>query len=216
MNYEGIDVKWKGHDCFRLEKDGIIIYFDPFQLIDSPNDASVIFITHDHFDHCSVEDVKKVINPNTVVIATADCQSKLSGLRFKELIPVQPNQSYNSGISFSTFPSYNVNKFRSPGNVFHPRDGNVGYVIILDNKRILHAGDSDNTDELRQQDNVDIAFVPVSGTYVMTAEEAAKCVNEMKPKLAIPMHYGAIVGTVDDANKFKDLVNIPVEILEKE
>ncbi|RLG02733.1 MAG: MBL fold metallo-hydrolase, partial [Thaumarchaeota archaeon] len=120
------------------------------------------------------------------------------------------------GAKIEAVPAYNVNKFRSPGVVYHPKEeGSVGYVIELDGVRIYHAGDTDFIPEMRNLE-VDVALIPVSGTFVMTAEEAAEAVNTFKPKVAIPMHYGAIVGDKSDAERFKKLAEVDVVILEKE
>jgi L-ascorbate metabolism protein UlaG (beta-lactamase superfamily) len=121
-------------------------------------------------------------------------------------------------VTIETIPAYNINKFREPGKVFHPKaDGRVGYIVTLDGVRFFHAGDTDATPEMKSL-SVDVAFVPVSGTYVMTAEEAASAIRAMKVKVAIPMHWGSIVGSKADAEKFKSLVgnHCSVKILEKE
>jgi L-ascorbate metabolism protein UlaG (beta-lactamase superfamily) len=120
------------------------------------------------------------------------------------------------GVSVEAVPAYNTNKFRTPGKVYHPKEeGRIGYIITMNGVRIYHAGDTDHIPEMKNI-KVDIALLPVSGTYVMTADEAAKAVAEIKPKIAIPMHYGAIVGDVNDAQKFQKLATCKVTILEKE
>ncbi|MBD3319425.1 MBL fold metallo-hydrolase [Candidatus Woesearchaeota archaeon] len=218
MNIKGLEIHWKGHDCFSIKTSKGIIYIDPFELKETTHDADYIFITHEHFDHCHPESIGKIIKEDTIIIATPDCQSKLSSFRFKALHPVEPNKNYTIGeLNIETVPSYNTNKFRSPGQPFHPKeDGKVGYLITIDNKRLYHAGDTDHIAEMKDLHNIDIAFVPVSGTYVMTAQEAAEAVNNFRPALAIPMHYGSIVGSKADAETFKNASHVPVQILEKE
>ncbi len=216
MNIDGREIKWKVHDCFRLEANGKVIYFDPFELTEAKNDADYVFITHEHHDHCSPEDLRRVINENTVIITTLDCQSKISSLTFKNIVVVEAKgEKMVDDINVETIPAYNVNKFRSPGVPYHPQDGKVGYIITFAGKRIYHAGDTDNIPDMNHLKEIDIAFMPVSGTYVMTPGEAAGAVNMFKPKLAIPMHYGAIVGSEADAEKFKMLSDVPVEIMQK-
>jgi L-ascorbate metabolism protein UlaG (beta-lactamase superfamily) len=125
---------------------------------------------------------------------------------------MQPGKTVTMGnIGVEAVPAYNTNKR------FHPKDNEwVGYVISINSKRIYHSGDTDFIPEMANLHKIDVALMAVSGTYVMTAEEAAKAVDTFKPKLAIPMHYGAIVGSASDAEEFKRLSKVPVEILKKE
>src|SRR3989338_4038147 len=118
------------------------------------------------------------------------------------------------GITIETIPAYNINKFRAPNMPFHPKqDGRVGFIITVNGKRIYHAGDTDCIPEMQQLKNIDIALLPVSGTYVMTPEEAVQAVKIIKPKIAIPMHYAAVVGNDTDAEKFKILATPFCQIL---
>lgn len=218
MIIENIDIHWLGHDGFKIKADNKIIYIDPFKIKQQNEKADFLFITHEHFDHCSIEDIEKVLKEDTKIIAPAECQSVILRLKIKNHIQiVEPNKRYKvKDLEFYTTPAYNINKFRSPGAVYHPKiDEKVGYVINLAGKNILHTGDSDAIQELLELKNIDIALVPVSGTYVMTPEEAANLVNIIKPKYVIPMHYGEIVGTIENAKKFKELCKSNVIILEK-
>ncbi len=210
QNIEGVDIQWLGHSTFKIISDKII-YFDPFQLKTSFNDADIIFITHEHYDHCSLQDIERLIKPETVIVTIAECQSKISKISDKvsNIILMEPNQEKKvDGINVKTILSYNINKFRSPGLVFHPKeDGRVGFIINVNGKNVYHAGDTDFIPEIKKLSNIDIALVPVSGTYVMTAEEAAQAVDSFNPKVAVPMHYGSgVAGTEEDAVKFKSLV----------
>ena len=203
-------IEWLGHASFRISNNKII-YIDPFQLKSPEADADIIFITHEHFDHCSIDDIAKLVTPNTIIVTVPDCQSKLSSLQFKKFVLVEPDKVCDvEGIKVETVSAYNTNK------KFHPKDNNwVGFIITVDGKRIYHAGDTDYIPEMNELKDIDFALVPVSGTYVMTAEEAANAVNKFKPKVAIPMHYGSIVGEESDAEKFKELAECEVRILEK-
>ena len=217
MAYEsdGLKVEWLGHAAFRLEGERKVVYIDPFQLGEaaSSKKADVILITHEHYDHCSRQDVAKIINSDTIVATVADCQSKLSGLGFKDMVLVEPNNSYNvGGLTVATVPAYNINKS------FHPKNNSwVGFVVSIAGKRVYHAGDSDFVPEMRNLKNIDIALLPVGGTYTMNASEAAQAVNSFKPKVAVPMHYGSIQGTAgsEAAENFKKQAKIEVVILEK-
>lgn len=216
MLIDNISIDWLGHDCFRIVDGNNVIYTDPFN-ISTQKKADFIFVTHEHFDHCSLDDIKKIATIDTTIITIPECQSKISRLNFKKFVLVEPNKKYSvDGINFCTIPAYNIDKFRSPNVPFHPKqDCHVGFVISVSGKNIYHSGDTDAIPEMLQLKNIDVALVPVSGTYTMTAEEAANAVNIFQPKLAIPMHYASIVGTVNDAETFKKLARVPVEILKK-
>ena len=165
-------IKWLGHDAFRLEGQ-VVVYTDPFQLDGEQVEADLVLITHSHFDHCSPDDVAKVQGPDTVIITTSDCASKLSG----DVRTVKPGDSLEvKGVKVEAVRAYNTNK------KFHPRENDwVGYVITFEGIRIYHAGDTDRIPEMREID-CQIALLPVSGTYVMTAE--------------------GVVGTIEDAKRF--------------
>lgn len=202
---ENIEVLYHSSIKFNLEK---VIYFDPFKISKNYNDADLIFITHDHYDHFSEEDILKVKNDKTKIIVTTDLKSKSLNLGFFEenIITVIPNQEFSiDNIKVTTIPAYNLNK------KFHLKENNwVGYVIEVEGIKYYIAGDTDITDE-NMNVKCDVAFVPVGGTYTMTYDEAAYLVNKIIPRIAIPIHYGGIVGTMEDAKKFVELLNDNIE-----
>lgn len=203
------NIHWLGHDSFRIQGDGLVIYFDPYQIKGGPK-ADLILITHDHSDHCSPQDVAKLQQKDTVIVTIAAAAKKLQG----DIRIVKPNEKLTvKGIEIETVPAYNVNKFRSPGIPFHPRQaGHVGYIITVGGQRIYHTGDSDHIPEMSHI-QVDIALLPVSGTYVMTAEEAARAAADIQARLVIPMHVGAGIGSMDDTKTLEKLSPVPVKIL---
>ena len=215
-NYKGVKITWLGHDGFRIQ-DGQTIYVDPFQIGTNPPRADVILVSHEHFDHCSPDDLKKIVGPNTVIVAHQQSRAELSKLKAKEVRIVKPGDKIKVGkLEVEAVPAYNLNKFREPGKVFHPKeDGKLGFILTINGVRVYHAGDTDHIPEMKAT-RPEIAFLPVSGTYVMTAQEAAEAVSSINPKVVIPMHFGAIVGEPKDAETFKKLVTCQVEILEKE
>lgn len=202
-------IHWLGHDSFRIDGEGTVIYLDPFQLKDGPK-ADLILITHDHMDHCSPIDVGKIQKSDTLIVTVAQAAAKLTG----QVKVVKPGEELTvKGISIRTLPAYNVNKFRSPGVPFHPKEsGYVGFLLKVKGKTIYHAGDSDFIPEMKGL-APDVALLPVSGIYVMTWEEAVEAANAIKPQVAVPMHVGGPVGLLSSADRFKEKAGVPVLIL---
>jgi L-ascorbate metabolism protein UlaG (beta-lactamase superfamily) len=201
------------HDTFRIQGSKVI-YTDPFQ-VTKADEADIVLISHEHFDHLSLEDLQKVTTPRTTLVASASCKGGLKQVKAKETKFLEPGGKLTiGGVEIEAVPAYNLNKFRAPGQVFHPKgDKKLGFVIQMDGTRVYFAGDTDFIPEMKSI-QCDIALLPVSGTYVMTAEEAAAAVEAIKPKIAVPMHYAAIVGSDSDAQLFKSLVkNCQVEIV---
>lgn len=191
------------HSSIKINKEKVI-YIDPFKIEKNYNDADIVFITHDHYDHYSEEDIDKVINKNTIIIIPEELLTKLlrKGINKNAIITVEPNEKYMvQGIKFETIPAYNTNK------TFHPKEnGWVGYIIEIKGVRYYIAGDTDITEENRRV-KCDVAFVPVGGTYTTDFKEAAQLINEIQPKIAVPIHYGSVVGTKQDATDFIKLLN---------
>ena len=214
--YKGVKITWLGHDGFRIQN-GQVVYIDPFQIESGDPKADLLLISHEHFDHCNPDDLKKVVTPNTVVVAHAQSKDELSKVKVKEVKIIKPGDKIKIGdVNVEAVPAYNVNKFREPGKAFHPKeDGKLGFVVTVKGVRIYHTGDSDHIPEMRGL-RPDIALIPVSGTYVMTSQEAVEAVASIDPKVAIPMHYGAIVGDQKDADAFKKQVKCEVQVLVKE
>jgi L-ascorbate metabolism protein UlaG (beta-lactamase superfamily) len=195
-------IHWLGHDGFRIDS-GKVIYFDPFQ-IKSAVPADIIFISHDHFDHCSEEDIKKIQTKDTVIVTDAITAQKLKG----SIRVVKPGDKLTvENVAIEVVPSYNTNK------TFHPKAaGMLGFIVTVEGVRVYHAGDTDFIPEMNSI-KTDIALLPVSGTYVMTAEEAVQAALAIKPAIAIPMHFNAIVGSEKDAALFKEKLQGKVEVV---
>ena len=201
------NIFWLGHDSFRLTGEKVV-YIDPWKLADGAEKADVVLVTHDHRDHYSKDDIAKISKADTVVVAPPAVAQKFGG----QVTLAKPGDTFDAnGVQIDVVPAYNPNK------PYHPKaSGYVGYIVTLNGKRIYHTGDTDLISEMTKI-QCDIALLPVSGKYVMTALEAAEAANTLKPALAIPMHYGDpdVVGTRTDAEEFKRLAQVPVEILEK-
>ncbi len=202
---------WLGHDSFRL--DGPTrIYFDPYKLSGHQPAAGLVLVSHEHYDHCSPKDVKKVRDPKTIVIAGGAASKKLRRAR-----AIKPGERLSAaGVEIEAVPAYNVNKFRSPGEPFHPKEADhVGFVVTVGQTRLYFAGDTDHTPEMADVE-CDVALLPVSGTYVMTVEEAVAAAQTIEPQVAVPMHFGSGIGTADDGQHFAELYNGEVALLEAE
>lgn len=209
MLIEGLDITRPAHACIKIiSQTKRVFYFDPFQ-ISHGEKADYIFITHEHYDHCSIADIRKIIKPETIIVTVPDCQSKIAGLPVKEVKLVKPGDQFKlPHCDVMVVPAYNVNKR------FHLKENQwVGFIVRIDSKVMYHMGDTDIIPEMKSLSGIDIAFVPVSGMYVMSPQEAAQIINFLKPKIAIPIHYGAVIGTNEDAEKFRSLVSGTVILL---
>ena len=195
-------IEWLGHATVLIRGDKNVMV-DPWKL-KKAEPADLVLVTHDHYDHCSPEDVAKVRGPHTAVVAPPDAAAKL-GPAVQSISPGRVMEI--AGVTVEATAAYNLKK------QFHPKaNGWVGFVITLGGERIYIAGDTDRTPEM-DAIRADVVLMPVGGTYTMTAEEAAEAVNKINPRLAIPIHFGDIVGTAADAQRFMSLCSVPVKIL---
>jgi len=204
MQIGNVEIKWLGHSGF-LIRNSIFIYIDPYNIKDGLEKADIILITHNHYDHCSVADISKIIKEGTKIILTADCQSKIT--KFDTPIQmeiIEPGQELAFGdLKISAIPAYNLDK------AFHPKEEQgVGYVVKNNDVIIYHAGDTDFIPDMQkltgyaQPGKEFIALLPIGGRFTMTVDEAVEAAKLIKPNIAIPMHYGSIVGSDDDAKEF--------------
>ena len=196
------------HSSIRIDKN-VVMYFDPYKIKNEEHDADIIFCTHTHYDHFSEEDILKVMNERTIFVVPEDGYVNVMKLGFSEekIRLVEPNNSYEIlGIKFDTVPAYNIEK------QYHPKEnGWVGYILEIDGIHYYIAGDTDLTPEAKSV-SCDVAFVPIGGRFTMNAKEAASLINTIEPQIAIPTHYGDIVGTHDDAELFKKLVKDTIDV----
>ena len=190
-------ITWFGHASFMIESDGKRIYIDPYIIPDNAEKADFILISHEHYDHCDPKNVEKLSKAETKILTTEAAGKRLKGN--VGVLKAGDTLSLNS-IKVIAVEAYNPEKH------FHPKGTGIGFIIEVENKRIYFCGDTDFIPEMYSLDNIDLALLAVGGTYTMNYEEAAKAVKAIKPKIAIPMHYGKIVGSVEDAIKFKELV----------
>jgi L-ascorbate metabolism protein UlaG (beta-lactamase superfamily) len=205
-------VEWLGHSGFRIRVGRGSIYIDPYRVDGGPQ-ADAILITHGHYDHFSPQDVERLSGPETTVVAPAPVAERLSG----RVRSIAPGEVLEIGpVDVRAIAAYNTSKRDPAGDPFHPREaGWVGYELRVGGERLYHSGDTDVVPEMDQVAGVDVALLAVSGVYVMTPGEAAEAARRIQPGLAVPMHWGAHIGTRADAEAFAERAPVEVRILDK-
>ncbi len=219
FSYKDVKIRWLGHDAFVVLGKTQNIYFDPYELKNSlyPK-ADIIITSHEHFDHCNPDSINIISNQDSTLIGPKICQNTLNK-EIKEKSKVKelnPGDTLTiEGIKISAIPAYNIHRFRTPGNPFHPKNaGHIGTIVEIDGVTIYHAGDTDQIPEMKNVD-VDIALLPVSGTYVMDVDECVQAARDIKAKVIIPMHVGRGIGKLEYTQELKDkLPNHQVIVLE--
>jgi len=199
-------IHWLGHATVRLDFDKVI-YVDPWQIREGAPKADIVLITHEHYDHFSKPDIDKIRKDSTSVVTIASVAAGLKG----DVHVIKPGDTITvQGIGIQAVPAYNI------GKQFHPKSaGHVGFIIQTGGHAVYIAGDSDLTPEMKAV-RADVVLLPVGGKYTMTADEAAQAVNAIQPQLAIPLHYGTIIGSRADAERFRSLCKVPTQILQPE
>jgi L-ascorbate metabolism protein UlaG (beta-lactamase superfamily) len=209
-------LEWLGHASFRIRLGRATIYIDPYRVAGSAPPADLILITHGHYDHFSPQDVERLSGKDTWLVGPAAVAERVSG----QVHRIGPGEALDDelvrGIHISAVAAYNTSKRDAEGNPFHPRDaGWVGYQLNVRGERLYHSGDTDVIPEMDSVTGVDVALLPVSGVYVMTAQEAAEAARRIQPRVAVPMHWGSHIGTVHDARTFAAEAPVQVQIMEK-
>jgi L-ascorbate metabolism protein UlaG (beta-lactamase superfamily) len=196
-----MEIIWVGHASFEIKVGGKVIYIDPY-FGEYKDMADIILISHGHYDHSSMEKIGSVSGDNTVVLTVSEVALKIHGA-----IVMSPGQIKDvAGVKVQAVDAYNV------GKSFHPKGSGLGFVVMAEGKSVYFSGDTDRIPEMKKV-KADVVLVPVGGTYTMNANEAAMAVLDIKPKVAIPMHFGSgIVGTMDDAELFKEKVEAESDV----
>ena len=205
------NIRVNAHSSIRIEAAGKVIYLDPFRLEEEVHDADLIFVTHDHYDHFSPEDIGKTVKPQTVFVMPKSTREAAGAvIEGHPVVTAEPGENgIADGIFFEAVPAYN------PRKLFHPKkNGWVGYVLTLEGLRVYFAGDTDATAEAAAV-RCDIALLPIGGKYTMDAREAAALAEQLRPKAVIPVHYGSIVGKADDFRTFTEALDPTIRVVKK-
>lgn len=178
-----------------------VVYFDPFNIKEKYHDADYIFITHDHYDHYDLESILNVKKEDTKIIVPECLKDQ------DNYMVVEPNREYTiDNIKFETIRAYNTNK------QFHPKEKKyIGYNICLDREYYYIMGDTNRTLETDMV-KTNYCFVPIGGTYTMNVSEAIDYINELKPKVAIPIHYGTVTGSKELGKEFRKSINEEIQV----
>ncbi len=200
-----VEIEWINHASFRIASGDTVAYIDPWKLPDAPHDADVVFVSHSHHDHCSPEDVQKVSREDTIVIAPGDTAPKLHPAN-----SIEPGEKVTiKDLTVEAVRAYNVDK------QFHPKGNNwCGAIFTIDQKRIYYAGDTDLIEEMSDLKDIDLAMLPIGGTYTLDASQAVEACEVIGCKAAIPYHWGDIVGSLSDAQSFSDSAPCQVHLLQ--
>ena len=198
------EIKWISHASFRIACPACVLYIDPWKLQDTPHDADIVFVSHSHHDHYSAPDIEKVSKDDTAIVAPTEIITELHAAN-----AVNPGEGITiKDITIEAVAAYNIQK------AFHPKENHwCGAVFTIEAKRIYYAGDTDLIPEMSDLRDVDMALLPVGGTYTLDAASAADACRLIGCKAAIPYHWGDIVGSADDAQRFASAASCKVHLL---
>jgi len=181
-----------GHGTLMLEYNGLTIHVDPVSReADYKNlpDADLILVTHEHGDHLDPAAIKQLLKDGTQVIMTQACKNNLEDSQ-SAIVTNNGDVKTVKSITIEAIPAYNIEHQRPDGEPFHPKGQGNGYILTFGNVRVLVAGDTENTPEIKSLKNIDVAFLPMNLPYTMTPEMVADAVRAFRPKILYPYHYG--------------------------
>lgn len=203
-----VDIYWLGHASVKLvDSDGFTVYIDPWSEVMEEtfeDKADIIISTHDHQDHFDIRAIQQIKKRDTILVCVEESEQDIPEDISHDIL--KPNRRVKShGKEIRGVPAYNVDKFRSPDVPYHPEGEGVGVIFELDGTRFYHAGDTDLIPEMDdfREENIDVAFLPVGGTYTMDQEEAIEAIKAIRPGKVVPIHYGYMEETTLDADKFE-------------
>jgi len=209
-------LEWLGHSGFRIRVGKAVVYIDPYRVPDGSPPADLILITHGHYDHFSPQDVERLSGKGTWLVGPAAVAERVNG-RVHSIAPGEAiDDELVRGLHVGAVAAYNTSKRDGDGKPFHPPEaGWVGYDLGVRGERLYHSGDTDVIPEMDSVTGVDVALLPVSGVYVMTAQEAAEAARRIQPRVAVPMHWGEQIGSEEDARLFAERAPVEVRIMQR-
>ena len=213
--YDGATITALGHAGFRVEytEQSFSFAFDPYDVREC-EPVDFVFVSHPHFDHCDPVAIRKILKPNGKAIAPNSCEKELAEFVSQLELVADKEKRESTFFKYWMIPAYNIDKYRTPSEVFHPKEsGFVGWIVEVGSTRYYHAGDTDFTPEMEALKKIDCAFLPISGTFVMTLEEALKAAEILEPDVVVPMHYGKLLGSVSEAHRFQNLLKDKVKVM---
>jgi L-ascorbate metabolism protein UlaG (beta-lactamase superfamily) len=184
-----LEITFLGHGSLMMSFGGKTIHIDPYGEIADYGalpKADLVLVTHEHSDHLDPKALKAILKPDTVVVGSRSCATKLPGA----VIMANGDKRTVLGLAIEAVPAYNVAHKRPDGNPFHPRGAGNGYIVTFGDKRVYIAGDTENTPEMKALRGIDIAFLPMNLPYTMTPEQVADAARGFRPKILYPYHYG--------------------------
>jgi L-ascorbate metabolism protein UlaG (beta-lactamase superfamily) len=208
------EVVWLGHSGFRIGVGRASIYIDPYRIPSDEPKADLILITHQHYDHFSIQDLERVRKADTRVLGPPAVAERLEG-NVQSVTAGEVVETDIYAVDVRAVPAYNTSKRDGEGRPFHPREaGCLGYEVNVRGERLYHAGDTDVIPEMDWVVGVDVALLPVSGIHVMTPLEAAEAARRIQPTVAVPMHWGGHIGSEKDAQTFANAAPVDVVIMQ--
>jgi len=184
-----VAITFIGHGSLMMEFKGKIIHVDPFgELADYSQlpKADIVLVTHEHGDHLDLKALKNVRTEKTVIVLTELCAAQV-----KDGIVMHNGETRGmGGLTVNAVPAYNIVNKRADGSPFHPKGAGNGYIITFGDTRIYIAGDTENIPEMKDLQNVSIAFLPMNLPYTMTPEMVADAVRAFHPRILYPYHFG--------------------------
>ena len=209
----GIEIEWVGHSTVALYGDKVI-YIDPFGEVLKGGEpaADIIVSSHAHRDHFDVDAINNLSGANTSLIAKSG--SDFSGIKCDKVKELEIGESHViDEVEIRAVPAFNTHRFRSEGVPFHSEGFGMGILIRVGNVKVYYAGDSDFIEPMNalKEEGVDVAILPIGGTYTMDVDEAVESVKAIQPKVAIPVHYNHIKGTEADPQAFKEKVELKTQ-----
>ena len=176
------------HGTLMFDFNDLVIHIDPvsgYADYTKLPDADVLLITHHHGDHLDPRAIDAIKKKDTDIFCSESCLDQVEG-------KVMKNGDITSarGIKIEAVPAYNIVHKRNNGEPYHPKGVGNGYVLTFGNTRVYIGGDTENIPEMKDIQDIDIAFLPMNVPYTMTPQMVVNAADMLKPEILYPYHYG--------------------------